>query len=191
MRRIFLFAGLAGLAGLAALAPACSSDDIEVSELTVLPYLAPCRTNEVLDCMLVDEGSGAQLFYDNIEGFTYHWGSTYRLEVEIRKIAHPVPDQSSREVRLREVLEVTPVAPRSEFTITLRGDPVPGAQPLTPAGQGFAMSFGRQIVCEEPAVCTAIADALRQSAAFDLTLRHPNAPTDEQLPLTALAVASH
>lgn len=185
MRRFLLFAAVA------ALAPACSSNDVEVSEMTVLPYLAPCRTFEVLDCMLVDEGSGAQLYYDNIEGFTYHWGSTYRLEVEIHKIAHPVPDQSSREVRLRETLDVSPVAPRSEFTITLRGDPVPGAQPLTPAGQGFAMSFGRQIVCQDPAVCTAIADALRQSAAFDLTLRHPDDPTDEQLPLTALAVGPH
>ncbi|HSS03141.1 MAG TPA: DUF4377 domain-containing protein [Kofleriaceae bacterium] len=185
MRRFFWFATLA------ALAPACSSDDVEVSEVTVLSHLAPCRTFEVLDCMLVDEGSGAQLFYDSIEGFMYHWGSTYRLEVDIRKIAHPVPDQSSREVHLREVLEVTPVAPRTEFTLTLRGDASPGAQPLTPAGQGFAMSFGRQIVCQDPAVCTAIADALRQPASFDLTLRHPDDPTDEQLPLTALAVAPH
>lgn len=185
MRRFFLCATLA------ALAPACSSDDVEESEVTVLAHLAPCTTFQVLDCMLVDEGSGAQLFYDPIEGFTYHWGSTYRLAVEIRKIAHPVPDQSSREVRLREVLEVTPVAPRTEFTLTLRGNANPGAQPLTPAGQGFAMSLGRQILCQEPAVCTAIADALRQPAAFDLTLRHPDDPTNEQLPLTALAVAAH
>jgi hypothetical protein len=176
------------IAPLAVLAPACASDDPSVSEITVASHLAPCRTFQVLDCMLVDEGSGAQLFYDNIEGFAYHWGSTYRLEVEIRKIAHPVPDQSSREVRLREVLEVTPVAPRSEFTLTLRGDPTPGARPLTPAGQGFAMAFGRQIVCQDPAVCTALADAVRQSALFDLTLRHPDDPTDEQVALTALAV---
>jgi hypothetical protein len=185
MRRCFLFATLA------ALAPACSSDGVDVSEVTVLPYLAPCRTHEVLDCMLVDEGSGAQLFYDSIEGFTYHWGSTYRLEVDIHEIAHPQPDQSSREVRLREVLEATPVAPRSEFTLTLRGDANPGVQLLTPAGQGFAMSFGRQILCQDPAVCTAIADALRQPAAFDLSLRHPDDPSNEQLPLIALAVIPH
>jgi len=79
----------------------------------------------------------------------------------------------------------------SEFTITLRGDPNPDARLLTPTGQGFAMRFGRQILCQDPAVCTAIADALGQSAAFDLTLRHPDDPTDEQLPLTALAVAPH
>jgi hypothetical protein len=187
MRRSFLCATLATLATLT-LAPACTSDDVEVSEMTVAAHLAPCTSFQVLDCMLVDEGNGAQLFYDNIEGFTYHWGSTYRLEVDIRKIAHPVPDQSSRAVRLREVLEATPVAPRTAFTLTLRGNANPGAQPLTPAGQGFAMSFGRQIVCQDPAVCTAIANALRQPAAFDLTLRHPDDPTDEQQPLTALAV---
>jgi len=40
-------------------------------------------------------------------------------------------------------------------------------------------------------VCTAITDALRQPAAFDLTLRHPDDPTNEQLPLTAVAVILH
>jgi hypothetical protein len=179
------------LAVLAPLAPGCTSSDPEVAEVTVLAHLTPCTTFEVLDCMLVDEGSGPQYFYDRIEGFVYHWGSTYRLEVDVVTIRNPPPDGSSREVRLRDVIEVQAVAPRSEFTLALRGEAVPGSRPLlTAAGQGFAMPFGRQIVCQDPTVCTAIADALRRPAAFDLTLRHPDDPTDELVPLTAVAVVS-
>jgi hypothetical protein len=179
------------LATLAPLASGCSTDDAEVGDVTVLAHLTPCRTFQVLDCMLVDEGGGPQSFFDNIEGFTYHWGSTYRLEVDITKIRHPPPDGASREVRLRELLEVQPVAPRSEFTLALHGEATPASPPLLmPAGQGFTMPFGRQILCEEPSVCAALADALGRPAAFDLTLRHPEDPADEQLPLVAVAVVA-
>jgi hypothetical protein len=178
------------LAALAPLAAGCSStNDTEVAEITVLDHLAPCQGFVVWDCMLVDEGRGPQLFYDGIEGFTYQWGSTYRLEVDIQKIRNPLPDGSSRELHLRETLEVQPVAPNSEFTLALHGEAYPGAlQLLTPVGQGFVMALGRQIVCQDPAVCTAITDALRPPGAFDLTLRHPDDPTNDQVPLTAVAV---
>jgi hypothetical protein len=177
------------LAALAPLASACSSDGSEVAEITVLDHLTPCVTFEVFTCMVVDEGDGPQAFYDSIEGFTYHWGSTYRLAVDVTKIRHPVPDQSSRELRLRQVLEAQPVAPRSEFTLGLRGEANPDASLLRPEGQGFAIPSGRLIVCQDPSVCTAIADALGRPGAFDLTLRHPDDPTDELLPLTAVSVA--
>jgi len=183
---------------LAALAPGCSSsDETEVAEITVLDHLTPYRTNQVLACMVIDEGSGPQSFCDSIDGFMYHWGSTYRLEVDIVKIPNPPPDGFSRQVRPREIIEVQPTAPRSEFTLALHGEANPDSPPLlTPAGQGFAMppgvvmALGRQIVCQDPTVCTAIADALRRPAAFDLTLRHPDDPTDELAPLTAAAVVS-
>ena len=100
-----------------------------------------------------------------------------------------MPDASSREVYLREILDVQPVAPRSEFTLALHGEDNPIYPPLlAAAGQGFAMAFGRQITCEDPAVCTAITDALGRSTPFDLTLRHPDDPTNEQVPLTAVTV---
>src|SRR6188474_61036 len=84
------------LATLATLAPGCaSSEDVTVAEITVLDHLAPCRSFEILDCMLVDEGSGPQYFYDRIEGFAYRWGSTYRLEVDIEVIHDPLPDTSA------------------------------------------------------------------------------------------------
>jgi hypothetical protein len=40
----------------------------------------------------------------------------------------------------------------------------------------WGSASGRQIVCDDPAVCTAIADALQHPAAFDLTMRHPDDP---------------
>lgn len=180
------------LAALALLASGCTTEATEatdVAEITVLGHLTPCTTFEALDCMLVDEGRGPEFFYDTIAGFTYRWGAMYRLEVDITRIRHPVPDGPSRELRLREVIDAHPVAPRSEFTLVLQGEAVPGLRPLlTPAGQGFAMPFGRRIACDDAAVCTAIGDALRRPGPFDLTLRHPETPTDEQAPLTAVAV---
>lgn len=180
------------LAALAPIATGCSSNqEPEIAEVTVLAHLAPCETFQVLDCMVVDEGSGPAYFYGDIRDFTYHWGSTYRLEVDIVHIAHPVPDASSRELHLREILDVQPAAPRSEFTVALHGEADASVPTLlTPVGQDFAMPFGREIVCEGPGVCAAIRDALARPATFDLTLRHPDDPSDELAPLTAVAVTA-
>lgn len=51
------------------------------------------------------------------------------------------------------------------------------------------MPYSRQIECDQAAICAAIGDALHQPAAFDLTLRHADDPSDEQAPLTAVAIA--
>jgi hypothetical protein len=177
------------LAALASLTPGCSTEDTEVAEITVLAHLTPCRRLEVFDCMVVDEGRGPSDLFENIEGFVYGWGSTYRLEVDITEIRHPPPDGDSRELRLRQVIDVQQIAPRAEFTLVLRGETNPGPRVLLiPAGQGFAMPGGRQIVCDDPTVCAAIPGALTRPAAFDLSLRHPDDPTDERAPLTALGV---
>lgn len=177
------------VATLAALASSCAStNDTKIAEITVAAYLTPCATYEILDCMVVDD-SGRPDIYDSIDGFTYHWGSTYRLDVEIEKIRNAPPDSDSREVRLRNIIDVQPVAARSTFTLALHGMPSVNSPPLLEAnGPGFAMASGRQIACDDPAVCTAIADALHQPAAFDLTLRHPDDPANEAAPLTAVAV---
>jgi hypothetical protein len=187
------FLSIVTLAALAPLASSCAStDNTKIAQITVAAYLTPCATNEVLDCMVVDDGSGRSDIYHSIDGFTYHWGSTYRLDVEIEKIINPPPDSDLREVRLREIIDVQPVAARSTFTLALHGMPSVNSPPLLEAnGQGFAMASGRQIVCDDPAVCTAIADALHQPAAFDLTLRHPADPANEAAPLTAVTVAPH
>jgi hypothetical protein len=188
------FLPIVALAALALLAGSCTSTDdtkmTKIAEITVAAYLTPCATYEILDCMVVDDGSGRPDINNSIDGFTYHWGSTYRLDVEIAKIRNPPPDGESREVRLRTIIDVQPVAARSTFTLALHGVSSVNSPPLLATnGQGFAMASGRQIVCDDPAVCTAIADALHQPTPFDLTLRHPDDPANEAAPLIAVAVA--
>jgi hypothetical protein len=188
MRALLLAAVLGPLASSCASSHDASTN-IKTAEITVAAYLTPCATYEILDCMVVDD-SGRPDIYESIDGFTYHWGSTYRLDVEIEKILDAPPDSDSRDVRLRNIIDARPVAARSTFTMALHGMPSVNSPPLLAANdQGFAMASGRQIVCDDPAVCTAIADALQHPTAFDLTLRHPDDPANEAAPLTALAVA--
>jgi hypothetical protein len=147
------FLPIVALAAVALLASSCTStDDTKIAEITVAAYLTPCAAYEILDCMVVDDGSGRPDLYDSIDGFVYHWGSTYRLDVEIEKILNPPPDGESREVRLRTIIDVQPVAARSTFTLALHGVPSVNSPPLLATnGQGFAMASGRQIVCDDPA----------------------------------------
>ncbi len=80
---------------------------LEVSEQRV-----PCIGVGPQECLQVRESSDVawQLFYDNIEGFTYEPGFRYVLRVAERRVPNPPADSSSLAYRLLHVVSKTPAS---------------------------------------------------------------------------------
>lgn len=90
---------------------ACKKEEAAPAEtlLRVNSYKQTCQAEGVFSCYLTQEGDQVgsnnwQLFYNNIEGFTYQEGFIYTLKVKIEKVANPPADGSSLKYTLLEVV---------------------------------------------------------------------------------------
>lgn len=83
----------------------------ETKTMYVGPLLAPCVGVGPMECMLVTEdlAAGYQLFYNNIEGFTFEPGFNYELLVQVDTVENPPADGSSLKYTLVEELSRTAV----------------------------------------------------------------------------------
>jgi heat shock protein HslJ len=79
--------------------------------LYVGPELVDCVGVAPQKCMQVkDTPDGEyQMFYDQIQGFTFEPGYTYELRVQVEQVPNPPADASSLKYTLIEVVEKTPV----------------------------------------------------------------------------------
>ena len=89
---------------------------LEIREVTVGPTLAVCYGVGPQSCMLVDD----ELFYDQIEGFTYEAGYDYRLRIGKHDPwdGEPPQDAGRYAYRLLEQLEKT-LAPSTPATLSV------------------------------------------------------------------------
>ncbi len=71
----------------------------------------PCTGVAPMDCLQIKESRDAewQLYYDQIEGFTYEPGFEYELQVREEPIENPPADGSSRKLIFIAVVNRTPV----------------------------------------------------------------------------------
>ena len=102
---------LAGAAALIAMSCSSAAGPAErVIRLEVAEQRAPCMAVGPSECLQVREGTEAawQLFYGEIEGFSYEPGYRYVLEVAQRSVANPPADGSSLAYRLVHVVSKTP-----------------------------------------------------------------------------------
>ena len=74
-----------------------SNDKSEQLEFTVNTSLTPCMGVTQQLCMWVQRGNegGFGQFYDEIEGFEFHWGSYVNMTVKQTTLANPPADASS------------------------------------------------------------------------------------------------
>ena len=81
----------------------------EMKTLYVGSELVDCVGVAPMECMQVREDPSGewQLFYDQIEGFTFEPGFTYELRVNVATIANPPADGSSLKYTLVEVVNKT------------------------------------------------------------------------------------
>lgn len=89
----------------------------ETRTMYVGPLLAPCVGVGPMECMLVkeDPAAGYQLFYDQIEGFTFEPGFEYELLVQVDTVENPPADGSSLKYTLIEEVSRTAVDARTLY----------------------------------------------------------------------------
>lgn len=152
----------------------------EEAEFVVEGHQAPCTGLFLTTCMVVDQGEGPSLYYDQIDGFAFQWGVRSRIRVEVHRIDDPPEDGSSIEHELIEVIDETPVQPGDTFELVL----LPGWAEV--AGDDFVMPNERRLRCDDAQLCDQIRDFLTSEAtgvSARLTVAHPGDPTDAGLAL--------
>ena len=79
----------------------------ETKILYINSKLVDCIGVGPQQCMLIKENKDEEwgMFYDNIQGFDYHEGIEYKLQVMITQIENPPADGSSLKYDLIEILE--------------------------------------------------------------------------------------
>ena len=112
LRRNTLAAVAAVLGSGALLLTGCSSGDAEgeVVRMWIEPDLVPCEGVAPMECMEVSytEDGEPQLFYDQIDGFTFTPGTAYVLDVRVTEVDNPPADASSLSYSLVEVVSEDP-----------------------------------------------------------------------------------
>lgn len=112
LRRTTLTTVTMTLAAGALLLTGCSSGDAEgdVVRMWIEPELVPCEGVAPMECMEVSytEDGEPQLFYDQIDGFTFTPGTAYVLDVRVTEVENPPADASSLSYSLVEVVSEDP-----------------------------------------------------------------------------------
>lgn len=89
----------------------------ETKKIRVDHYLHPAMGVGPCLCMMVDEGSGMQFFYNGIEGFHFTWGTSYELTVKVEKVSNPAADGSSLRYTLVSIDKERKVPKGTRFSI--------------------------------------------------------------------------
>lgn len=114
LRRPALTVLAAVLGAGALLVTGCSSSDTdaggEVVRMWIEPDLVPCEGVAPMECMEVSytEDGEPQLFYDQIDGFTFSPGTAYVIDVRVTEVENPPADASSLSYELVEVVSEDP-----------------------------------------------------------------------------------
>ncbi|RTE86723.1 MULTISPECIES: DUF4377 domain-containing protein [Gammaproteobacteria] len=87
-----------------------------VENLSIFPYKAPCTGVSQQLCYVTGQSdTESDLFYNNIVGFQYAWGTAYQLSVRVTRISNPPADGSSFRYELIEILNETEATEGSRF----------------------------------------------------------------------------
>lgn len=86
--------------------PPDSTQDEEATRLWVRSALVDCEGSAPQKCMQISrsEAGEYELFYDQIDGFTFVDGTAYVLDVKIDEVADPPADGSSQKYSLLAIV---------------------------------------------------------------------------------------
>lgn len=101
-----------------------------VETWTVEPALQPCWGVGPQMCMQVTpEGGDRELLYSGVSGFTFEWGVTQTIEVQVTPVPNPPADGSSVDYDLIEVVDSQPVGAGTQVQLTLGADHLSAGSP--------------------------------------------------------------
>jgi len=161
---------------------------VELKHISVNHHKVECEGYWVEQCLQVKEQGDEQwqYFYEEIEGFDFVWGHTYKLLVEVEQmpVIEGLAEQSTSVYRLAQVLNDTHHADES-FVYTSRH---PSTIFTEQDDGGFALLDGTQINCGTDG-CQSIESAIEQLQGVTLSLKHDANP-DQPLVLEAVLCVS-
>lgn len=139
-----------------------------VVELDIAAEKVPCVGESARMCLLVSEDGGPlEAFYDDIDGYTHIWGVATTLRVDRQEIEEPPADGSS--VSWTRLATTASTARQAGDSFTLTFDPAQGSFFDVEAGTTDAtLVDGTELLCQEAAVCTALAAADEGEATFEV-----------------------
>ncbi len=100
------------------LAITCGSSEQQESKMIyVAPFLEDCTGVGPQKCMLIRETPDEAWtnFYDQIEGFSYEKGYTYKLLVLVTRVDNPPADASSFRYKLKNIVSKIPTINHSDL----------------------------------------------------------------------------
>jgi hypothetical protein len=168
-----LFAALVGCS------PFGPSDGVHRS-LEVQHYLEECMGPWHQLCLLIRDPATGELLrhFGDIEGFSYEWGYTYRIEVTETRLRNPPADGPSIRTVLDRVVSRERVATGTEFQIYITSDPL-WMKEVSPDVYRFYDSG--QFRCPPTAACDELRTRIAEGARIEYRFRHP---ADAATPLT-------
>lgn len=153
-------------------------------------YKTPCYGVSRYLCTRARDQGAANfgLMYDGIEGFSFQWGHTYVLEVDVDTVDNPPEDGSSVSYTLMSVISDTPVSPETTFVIRVDGtsDDLGYLPDLTfDQNGGGTLLSAVAFTCADADVCAAASQVEDTGGIANLTFGYPD-PVGE--PIVLLAV---
>lgn len=133
-----------------------TTDDNQSSdalELTIGHYKSTCWGEAEQLCFLVKEEKEQELFYEEIKGFEYQWGYTYRILVKRVTTKEPPLDGSTYHYKLVKVLSKKEVLNPPPFEVKMNKYFLKESQHLLPSSKihlidGTLISFQSEIIQE-------------------------------------------
>jgi hypothetical protein len=150
----------------------------------IASHKVPCHGVGAMLCLTAhDLDSGDQvLFYEDISGFSFQWGVTQTIDVQVHQVANPPQDASSKRYVLERVVERTPVAEGARFQMIVPGDLIWPDQ-----GEGLSLASTR-FTCATDALCEELA-RMAGDPAQSLTVEF-SYPSSSDEPLVAERIVS-
>ncbi|WP_445777305.1 DUF4377 domain-containing protein [Shewanella sp.] len=150
-------------------ASACNnSDEKDASSYeqstSIASYMQPCTGVNQKLCVLAD----GKLFYDEIEGFTYMWGYTYELTVEVNEDGSPSADASSKQYSLVSINSSVEDELGVEYVI----DNVELLDSTIHMNDGEYFFLSQSFECEDTALCESLLNMNNSGGIVTITFKY-------------------
>jgi hypothetical protein len=135
----------------------------------VVPFKTECLGEGARLCMLgLQDGKDVGTFFEEIEGFTFRWGTIQKVRVSKHEVVDPPQDASSIRYVLEEVIETRQVPEDARFSLYITRDYLTGNRM-----SGYSLIDSTRVTCASSAVCDALEQKLSSPNKFVLNMRYP------------------
>jgi hypothetical protein len=154
----------------------------EGEQYEIVPFKTACQGEGIRLCLLgLQPEQTVGTFFEEIEGFTFRWGTIQKVRVSQQEVKDPPQDGSSIRYILEEIIETRQVPEDARIVMYISRDYLTGNRT-----SGYSLIDSTRLTCASSAVCDALEQKLGSPGKFEMTLRYPSTEGDpliiERLP---------